>query len=276
MSPELAAALEALQGKAIVTESREYARVWAQRTRVRRWTLALLPVLAAAGVLWLRMPAVPSGLRTTEFVTEVGTTRTVTLAEGSRIVLDARSRLRVQLGAHSRDIELIEGQAQFEVAHDRQRPFRVRAAGCEIVALGTRFNVSRLPARITVTLMEGSVSVRALGAGASFAQMLSPGQQLQVTGTGELLDRKPVELESVTAWQRGRIVLDDLPLGDALALLNRYSTTQIVIHGTLLQSRRISGTFRAGDVETESLVLQRYFDLKEASRSGGRIVLEQN
>jgi transmembrane sensor len=124
-----------------------------------------------------------------------------------------------------------------------------------------------------VTLLEGRV--RVLAPGASPLAMIMPGQQVQIASSGELLGAKPVELESVTAWQYGRIVLDDLPLSDALAVLNRYSRTQIVIHGALLHDRRISGVFRAGDVDTIALVLKRYFGLKEDSRSPEMIVLEQ-
>ncbi len=65
-----------------------------------------------------------------------------------------------------------------------------------------------------------------------------------------------------------------MSLREALAAINRYSTTRIVILGEPLQSRRVSGVFRIGDVETEAGALQRYFGLKEASRSKGEIVLE--
>ena len=55
--------------------------------------------------------------------------------------------------------------------------------------------------------------------------------------------------------------------------MNRYSTTQIVIRGGGLQSRRVSGVFRIGDVEIEAIILQRYFDLREVARSPQEIVL---
>jgi transmembrane sensor len=133
--------------------------------------------------------------------------------------------------------------------------------------------VARLPERTTVTLLEGRVDVRSLDGGA--VETLAPGQQLRIAGNGELLSKKPVEPEAATAWQRGRIVLDDLPLADALVMLNRYSPTQIVIRGTVLTTPRISGVFRIGDVQTEALVLERYFGLREGSRSAQEIILEQ-
>ena len=67
-----------------------------------------------------------------------------------------------------------------------------------------------------------------------------------------------------------------MPLPEALTALNRYSMTQIVIRGPGLQTRRVSGVFRIGDVETEAIALERYFNLREISRSEGAIVLERN
>jgi transmembrane sensor len=276
VSSELGAALDSLRAHTLVGDSREYARRWARRSRLRR---LVLPALAACAVLAL-LALLPVPQRQlpapVELVTGVGEMRSVTLAEGSRIMLDAASHLRVRLSTDGRDIELLEGQAQFDVTHDSRRPFRVKSGSCEIVAVGTRFNVARLSSRTTVTLLEGRVKVRALSPGSVQLATLAPGQQLQVSSAGQLLASKPVEVENVTAWQQGRVVLDDLSLADALAVLNRYSRTQIVLEGALLQDRRVSGVFRAGDVETEALVLRRYFGLKESSRDKLHIVLEQN
>jgi ferric-dicitrate binding protein FerR (iron transport regulator) len=67
-----------------------------------------------------------------------------------------------------------------------------------------------------------------------------------------------------------------MPLADALAAMNRYSNVQIVIPAESLQSRRVSGVFRVGDVETEVIVMQRYFGLKQTSRTDRFIVLDRN
>jgi transmembrane sensor len=215
----------------------------------------------------------------TVFATGVGETRPLVLDDGSRILLDTQSRLRVVFTAGARDIELLEGQAHFEVAKDTRRPFRVRTGSAEVVAVGTRFDVATLPARTTVTLIEGRVNVRTLPSAAHSEPQVAamvPGQQLGITSDGQLLDQQVVKIENVTAWQRGTIVLDDVPLPDALAAMNRYSATQIVIPAPWLQSRRVSGVFRVGDVETEALALQRYFGLRETSHSDREIVLGRN
>lgn len=285
---DLSSALEGLRNRPVVTESRDYARRW-ERTSERLEHLRGL-VFGKAGALAVAacvityiafalrptlLPA-PSAGSLTE--TRVGETRVLTLDDGSRVVLDTSSRLRVAYTAAARDVELLGGRTHFEVAKDAHRPFRVRTASVEVVAVGTMFDVSALPARTTVTLIEGRVNVRTIAdkaKAASRIEALTPGEQLGITGDGQLLDKTVVKLENVTAWQRGTIVLDDMALPEALEALNRYSSTRIVIVGESLQRQRVSGVFRIGDVETEVSVLQRYFDLKEASRSTREIVLER-
>ncbi len=281
---ELSAALEALRNRPIVTESRDYAHEWASgRARAaaaRKIVSGAIAAVCVAAYIALGFPGMASKPAAKNlFATGVGETRPLTLDDGSRILLDTQSRLRVSFTASARDIELLEGQAHFEVATDTQRPFRVRTRSAEVVAVGTQFDVAIIPARTTVTLIEGRVNVRTLPSEAHseprIAAMVA-GEQLGITSDGQLLDQPVVKIENVTAWQRGTIVLDDVPLPEALAAMNRYSVTQIVIPGLALQSRRVSGMFRVGDVETEALALQRYFGLRETAHSDREIILERN
>jgi transmembrane sensor len=285
-SDELSVALEALRDRPIVTESRDYARRWEQaRARalsVRGVVFASAGAIAAACMavyaavaVW---PALLHPASDSLVATGIGETRAVPLDDGSRVVLDTSSRLRVEFTPTARDVELLGGQAHFEVAKDPHRPFRVHTRSAEVVAVGTMFDVAALPARTTVTLIEGRVNVRVIPSKRQErprVEALTPGQQLGIAADGELLDKKVVKIENVTAWQHGTIVIDDAPLPEALAIMNRYSATQIVVEGPSLQDRRISGVFRIGDVDTEAVVLQRYFGLSEAARSEHEIVLRK-
>jgi transmembrane sensor len=283
---ELSIALEALRDRPIVSESRDYARRWA-RTRARAASLRWLVFGPAGAIAACATAYIFFGLpdvaikRVGKNLIETGIeeTRVIALEDGSRIVLDRRSRLRVAFTAAARDVELLDGQAHFEVAKDAHRPFRVRTGSAEVVAVGTMFDVATLPARTTVTLIEGRVNVRTIPSTAQAApnvEALVPGQQLGIASDGQFLDKRVVKIENITAWQRGTIILDDLPLPEALMAMNRYSMMQIVIRGAALQSRRVSGVFRIGAIETEAIALERYFNLRETSRSEQAIVLEQN
>jgi transmembrane sensor len=277
---ELSVALEGLRNRPVVTQSRDYAQRWehsaARRSRVLgpAGVLAAVAVIAAFGCFQL------VALRGAKDIvaTHVGETRGVTLEDGTRMVLDTGSRVKITFSATTRDIELLQGQAHFEVAHEAQRPFRVHTSAVEVVAVGTAFDVAALPSRTTVTLIEGRVKVRAItgtAAGDSRVEMLTPGQQWGVDAAGQMLGEKEVKIADVTAWQRGSVVIDDDSLEEALAVMNRYSNTRIVVRDPALQSRHVSGTFRIGDVETEAVVLEHYFGLKEIARSDQEIVLDR-
>ena len=286
-SDELSVALEALRNSPIVAESRNYAHRW-ERARARAASLRGVvfgpagAIAAACVAVCIAIVVLPRAVnQPVRNLIETGTaaTRAVALDDGSRIVLDRSSRLRVAFTNSGRDVELLDGQAHFEVAKDARRPFRVRTKSAEVIAIGTMFDVATLPTRTTVTLIEGRVNVRTITDTPqveSRVEALTPGQQLGITGDGQLLDKKVVQIENVTAWQRGTIVIDDAPLPEALAAMNRYSMTRIVVLGPSLQSRRVSGTFRIGDVETEAIALQRFFGLRETSRSEREIVLERD
>jgi transmembrane sensor len=284
---ELSVALEGLRDRPIVTESRDYARRWEYaRKRVvtaRGVVFGVAGSLTACAIAIVAFTTLPLSLplhhaaKKELIETAFGDTRALGLEDGSRIVLDRNSRLRVAYTGSGRDIELLAGQARFEVAKDAKRPFRVHTKSADVVAVGTTFEVSTQPARTTVTLLEGRVNVRTIS-GTELEQprveVLAPGQQLEIAADGVLVDHQAVNVENVTAWERGTLVIDDAPLHEALDQMNRYSSTRIVVQGApALQTRRVSGVFRVGDVETEALVLQKYFGLKEASRSESEIVL---
>jgi transmembrane sensor len=286
-SDELSAALQALRNRPVVTESRDYAHRWAyERTgaaTTRRVMFGAIGAAAAACIVIffsVGMPDYVASLLGSDVIeTAVAESRSVVLDDGSKVLLDARSRLRVAFTPGDRNVELLDGQAHFEVAKDSSRPFRVRTKFAEVVAIGTLFDVATVPTRTTVTLIEGRVNVRAISETPQVEPQIEamvPGQQLRIDADGRLVDKKEVKLDSVTAWQHGTLVLDDMPLRDALATVNRYSVTQIVIPGAALQSRRVSGVFRIGDVETETIALERYFGLKVTSRTEREIVLERN
>jgi transmembrane sensor len=282
---ELSIALEGLRDRPLVAESRDYARLW-EKSRARSASLRAVMLrsagaIAAACLLaygaFMILPRNSAGGR--EIATGIGERRAILLSDHSRLLLDTRSRVRIAFTGIARDLDLLDGQAHFEVAPDARRPFRVRTRAAEIVAVGTTFDVVALPARTTVTLIEGRVNVRAIAHSAQLApqvRSLSPGQQLGISADEGLLDTRSVQVASATAWQRGMIVIDDLPVPEALAMMNRYSRQQIVVLGPSLRLRKVSGVFRSGDVETEAIVLEKYFGLREVARSEREIVLERD
>ncbi|MBL8267540.1 FecR family protein [Steroidobacter sp.] len=191
--------------------------------------------------------------------TKVGEQRIVLLGDGTQISLNSGTRLRSQYDGDERGITLDRGEALFEVAHDAQRPFVVRAGAYAVTAIGTKFTVRHEQGRVAVVLVEGKVAVtsteQAAGAAVdagvapgSDGRMLAVGQRLTLNaGAPAVLDTPDISV--VTAWRRGEIVLDQTPLGDAIAELNRYTSRQLVLGSPELASLPVSGLYHTGDSE---------------------------
>ncbi|MGH6781448.1 MAG: FecR family protein [Sphingomonadaceae bacterium] len=179
------------------------------------------------------------------YATELGEQRRVTLADGSSVTLDTETEIRVAFAKDRREVELIRGRAHFDVAKDPARPFRVTAAGREVVAIGTAFDVARREDEVAVLLVEGRIAVRAEGATAAYPK---PGERI-VFGQRNAVRQERPDVQRATAWQEGRVIFDDQPLAAAVAEMNRYSRKPLVVADSELGTMRVSGTYSTGDAE---------------------------
>jgi len=197
-----------------------------------------------------------AGTKERDFATAVGEQRTITLSDGTVVTLDTNSAIHAREGGKVRMVELDRGQAFFKVAHDRSRPFLVRAAGRTVVAVGTEFGVRLDRGRIAVTLIEGKVRVEAPingrgdGRFSRYVQTteLTPGSRL------EAADGKPWSISEVdpdrdTSWMTDKLVFQDEPLSKVVAELNRYSKRRIVIADPALVAEPVSGSFRTDNID---------------------------
>jgi transmembrane sensor len=110
-------------------------------------------ILILAGAVWWQTQRFPL------YATDIGERRSITLADGSTVDLNARSRLRVEFSGKERRVELLDGQALFQVAKDKNRPFIVASGEATVRAVGTQFDVYRKANGTTVTVLEGRVAV---------------------------------------------------------------------------------------------------------------------
>ncbi len=117
--------------------------------------LAACLLVAAASLAWLHF-------QQEVYTTGVGEQRSLTLADGSTIALNARSRVKVKYTQDQRAIELVEGQALFQVVKNPRRPFVVQTGDVRVRAVGTAFDVRRGKSGTVVTVVEGRVAVHAV------------------------------------------------------------------------------------------------------------------
>ncbi|MBY6243815.1 FecR domain-containing protein [Methylosinus sp. Sm6] len=203
---------------------------------------AALAAAAAALALWIGFDDLSILLRA-DRATGVGETRSVTLDDGSRIHLDARSAIALRYGDAERRVVLLRGEALFEVASDRARPFVVEAAEGTVAARGTAFDIALTGAGARVTVTEHAVEV-ASGGG---ALLLGEGRQTSYARAGAAEAPRSVDVDAATAWRRGKLIIEDAPLSEALAALARHRRGYVFCLRPKDCARRVTGVFGAGD-----------------------------
>jgi transmembrane sensor len=180
------------------------------------------------------------------------------LTDGSVLHLDTDSAVTIRYGKKERLVMLSAGQADFEVAHDLARPFRVLAGSAEVIAVGTKFDVRLQQDSTVVTVVEGRVVVGLspmVGKrGTNSNQDLPPrfvqvgvDQELRVAEREWPATPVGVDAQQSTAWLHRQIVFDHEPLERVAAEFNRYGPKPIEITTPALRSLQISGVFATDD-----------------------------
>jgi transmembrane sensor len=210
------------------------------------------------------------------YSTGLGELSTVSLADGSVLTLNTSSRVQVKFSGSERRVNVLQGQANFEVAKDASRPFIVSAGTGHVRALGTSFDVYQRDDDVVVTLIEGRVAVSPdASTGTRSEVTLGPGDQVIYDGQDDVLQRTTVDLRRVTAWHARKLDFTDTPLRDAIAEANRYSHKKIELRAPDLAGATLSGVFDAGQNEALADGLRAYFGLHIEHVGEDLIVLTQ-
>ena len=197
------------------------------RRRVVGAGLSAAAALAASLLLLIFAPEIETALRA-DYSSGVAAVRSVTLPDGSRATLDRDSAIAVDFSTGLRQIELLQGEAYFEVAPDAARPFRVLAAGGVSEAVGTAYAVRLQDAGVRVAVTEGRVAVTAEAA-SGVTRDLEAGQALRYREAGPPGEVVAFDGARALAWRQGKLVLVERPLNEALAELQRYHPGRIVL-----------------------------------------------
>ncbi|WP_026191594.1 FecR family protein [Methylosinus sp. LW4] len=210
--------------------------------RPRVWLLAAAPLAAACLAILAGWGDLVTFLRSDHYA-GTGETRIVALEDGSRVQLDARSAIALRYGATERRIELIAGEAWFEVAPDATRPFVVTAAGGEIRALGTAFDVALDASGARVAVAEHSVRVTSGGTDVVVAQ----GERSAYRADAGPSRPEPAKSAWVGAWRRGKLIVENAPLRDVIAALGRHHHGVVACASAAICARAVTGVFGTQD-----------------------------
>jgi transmembrane sensor len=179
--------------------------------------------------------------------TDYGEQRSIALSDGSIVTLNTRSQVAVHFDDRARRVELVSGEAMFDVVPDSARPFVVETGAVELSVLGTRFSVYRKPDAIRLAVVEGVV--RATPREKSGEPLLvRAGEGAIATLDGTIRRNEEIDVEKAIAWTERRLIFDDVPLEDVVSEFNRYNRRPLIIQDPELAGRKITSVFFANDV----------------------------
>lgn len=248
---------------------------------VRHMAAAACILIAVAIGIYLgtgsREPGIPAIRKVdTVYRTAVGERRLINLPDGSAATLNTDSILEVAYNKSRRIIHLVKGEAHFNVAHNKNRPFLVYAGTGIIRAVGTAFNVHLKGKDVEVVVDQGTVKIaparEAPTATSTNLDKIKP-NDFQTTITAgqsveyENKDIHPVQkispklISQKLSWQHGMLVFDGDPLEKVIREICRYTSTRIIIKDPALRHIRVGGYFKTGETGALLTVLQDNFSI---------------
>lgn len=218
------------------------------------------------------------------YQTAIGEQSKISLRDGSTVSLNTSSEILVEFSNTERKIELVEGEALFNVKPDKSRPFVVIVGEITIRAVGTSFNVFRTGDNaVEVLVSEGKVAVYSPPKKSILNRIirrtpneleLSAREAIEIKGEEEQLTKKDKrQMESRLAWTSGMLVFDEKPLEQVITELSRYSETIIEIGDPSLKGISVAGYFKIGDIDALLYALSENFDLTWKNQDENLIVL---
>lgn len=215
-----------------------------RRRRLLRWTAGLAATVAACALAIALHGAWPAVHRSADGISAVD------LPDGSRMVLNADSEVRLRFDAQRREVALLRGEAMFEVHKDPARRFVVTAGRNRVVAIGTTFSVQRSGEDdIVVLVREGLVDVAEGDAPRPVRVASNFRARTQAGGTVEIEPLRTEVVDRQLAWSHGMLAFEGDTLAQAAAQFARYSEVRILIDEPHVAQQRVAGLYAADDPE---------------------------
>lgn len=249
-----------------------------QTHRFYTWASAAAIVLLVMG-LWLtgilNIPVTDNANPDFVYQTDIGEQSTVTLQDGTQMVLNTNTEVLVNYTPNARLLTLQRGEVYVQVAKDPNRPLSVIAGNNFVQAIGTAFNVEiNSEQAIELVVVEGTVKVGVHRAANKKAMAKSPeavsdNSRMLVAGESLLMAQSPQPVKTVSAddievklsWRRGNLIFRGESLQEAVQEIERYTSVEFVLKDENLKNIRVAGLFRAGDVDGLLATLKENFNI---------------
>lgn len=284
-------------------ESLQEAYAKPKQGRLRRWlgkiTEQGIPIYASSAIaasVLVVVVMLNAGIGNRQYSTAVGELASYQLDDGTTLMLNTDSSVKVNYTDSRRVITLKQGEVNFDVAKDKTRPFVVYAGDGMVWAVGTAFNVRVANNGVDVTVTEGTVKVFAdiaaqatppplevnlnqppvSGPGAT-QSLLKAGQAVKYSQVvGVIAPVAAEQLEQKLAWQQGALVFNGETLEQVIQEISRYTDKKLLIVDSSIKDTRVGGHYKTGDIDKLLLSISVGFDLKIQYASGERVLISSN
>ena len=294
-SLEILAAMEELETtseiRAIAEESRHIIELRRSKRRAALGIAAGVVLAVGAALLYIAPWSGPDNSHLERHFTRIGEQKTIDLDDGSVVTLNTATQLVVDYSEQDRKILLERGEALFEVAEDRDRPFTVELGVRSVTALGTVFNIRKHPERYHVAVLEGAVYLHPLTEEASpSAPPVSTEDELIVieAPTQRRLDEgwvadfevsgnrmiafQPESMERYQAWRTGMLRFYREPLYQVVQELNRYTRKKILIEDAAVMELSVYAAVSVKELDSALNALEQLLPIK-VTKHYDRIVI---
>lgn len=222
------------------------------------------------------------------FETQKGESRRFRLSDGSFVQLNTNSRIEVKYSDYFREINLIKGEAFFDVAKNKSKPFIVEVGNMRVRALGTQFNINKRLKRIEVTVLEGKIRVskevqdRPDNAQKMWVSDIGAGEQVITLYHDSKRDRDAdqefyksdhLNLQAILSWRDNKLMFDNRDLIDVIEDFNRHNDQIIILADPGLSQLKITGTFNPNDPESFIQSMVKIANIRSEIKSDGNIFL---
>jgi transmembrane sensor len=207
---------------------------------------ACIAIVAVGASLWFGNPVT---LLRADYAAAPAQTRSVQLPDGSQVDLAPGAAIALDFTVAERRVRMLAGSAYFTVAplaaDQAGRPFAVLSENGSARALGTQFAVDMQPGQVRIVVTEHAVEVAA----GSERTVVQEGRAVAYAPNGSIALLESVDAVRATAWHRGKLIFDRVPVSEIIAELSRYRRGRIIVADQALAERRMSGVFNTDDID---------------------------
>ncbi|MFB0979490.1 MAG: FecR domain-containing protein [Alteromonadaceae bacterium] len=236
------------------------------------------------------LPKTSTAIVYQQFSTKTGEQFSFNLPDGSLVHLNTNTLLTISFSDNYRQLNLIKGEALFDVAKDKSRPFSVTSGEKSFTALGTIFNVQKSDNdRLELIVTEGRVliansneslpeltkKIANTDKNNKLNSIIVAGEKATIVDKVQLPKSmvSPQTLSQELAWQKGMLIFDGEPLKTALDEISRYTDVIFTIEDQDIAEKKVSGYFKAGDVETLLASISINFELNYTKTNHNNVLI---